>query len=171
MKRIIGLLLGMSLAVALLGVGLNAALTTTGSVGQTITVNGVAISVTSSTPGAVINPDGTITCPTVAINATTQPSGTDAIGCSFTIASASGLVPSNVNVTFVSSAAAPKFTEVLTGDGVGGSAPRALPTSPVSFSNLSTLPGTINSNVSWAGLDGSDFGQSVTVTFAITATP
>jgi hypothetical protein len=178
MRRIIGLLLGMSLAVALLGVGLNAALTTP-NVTQQITVNGVGIAVVSSTPGIVISGDGTIVCPVVAINVTTTPSGTDSVGCSFTV-STTGIAPSSLSVAMQSDVSVP-FTKYGMNIALNGGAP-SLYTISTNYSNVatvSTLPLVVQTNAVWGASAGngsgiplgdSDLGKVMNITYHISAT-
>lgn len=176
-RKIIGLMLGVSLAVGLLGVGLNAALTMTGGVSEVIQINGMGITVSSTTPGATVDPvTGAVTCPILNINQSASPSGYDTVGCQMTVKAAGSISPSSVDITYSSSIdGGDKYSETFT----PGGADSTLLVAPIHILH-SSLPASLDSHISWGSqahagagtpLTSADVGTSFTVSFAISATP
>jgi hypothetical protein len=136
----------------------------------------MAIQVSSTTPGVTIGSDGTVTCPTLHIS---SDSGTDAVGCSFTIASIGTTAPAMVTATMTAdSEGGNKFS--VYSDRVGYSFPLTVAPQLVGSNSGAHLPWTENTAVSWgsAALDRSgtalgmgDVGTSITLSYAIVATP
>jgi hypothetical protein len=132
------------------------------------------MTLSSTTPGVVINPDGTVTCPAIAVGA---PSGTDAVGCDFSIHTSA--MPATVTVTMYSSAAGgDKFSMAYTSFGIGSGVRRLLTTAQSLPSAPFANPLHIMTTVSWGAdsqgavpLDGTDWGRSIVLTYAVTATP
>jgi hypothetical protein len=86
-RKLIGIGLTLGLALGTFGLGIVAAqFMTTSSATQTILVNGVSLTITAQSPGAVVNGDGSVTCAAQIIN---DASGTLA-PCAFTVAQAAG---------------------------------------------------------------------------------
>jgi len=178
MRKIIGLLLTLSLAVGLLGAGLNAAFNLTGSATQTISLGGATgITVSTTTPGATLS-GNVVSCPPLTINVMRSPSGQDTVGCNFTV-SADGAAPSSVTIKFVSDAGFDplKVTEKATGYSSLGLSPN-----PAVVTTTSTLPLLIDSHISWGTFasdgtgtplipDDGDGSNVFHTSFTIVATP
>jgi hypothetical protein len=174
--RLIGILAMAALAVGMLGMGLNAQFNTTGSIKQTVTVGGFSLVVTTTTAGATVNADGSISCP--ALQTTTD---TGVIqGCNFTIASATSDLPSSVTISETSTGAAASLfaleatttaswpindgvVATVTGDAIAGSGETFTFSAEWGADVWGTHPGL-------TPLTAADLGKTATFEFDISAT-
>ncbi len=144
------------LGFGLMGTGVHAAFTDSGSAQANISVGTMGIVVSSSTPGAVVVNGGngvhtvTLTAPAL------QSSAAGSLPIQFSIALASGSMPVYVTVTKGAAPASP-FSDML-----AANVPSTLVTS--------STPLSVNGGIQWTVLGNANEGQVASVTYTIQAT-
>lgn len=150
-RRFATLLATAGLSLTLIGAGLNATFTDSGSVGQQVTVGTFGIDLSSTTPGAVVSPDGTsitFTAPTILSSAASS------APLSFTVTS-TGSIPAVIQIS--QSALAAPWSSLL-----------VEPVADVTLSGVGQSH-TYNAGLAWSELFPEHLGTMVSITYTIDA--
>jgi hypothetical protein len=163
----------LGLAVVIMGAGVAASANPDGAAPHVFTDSGMTLQLTSTTPGVTFS-GSTLVCPPMLI---TTSSGANLAACEFTISSTGAVAPSSLAVNMTASGITP--AQVAAHKFAISPQPGPLAYLGTTSQTLYTftgaqLPATVNPGVVWGanagtGLDNSDMGSTIVVTYTVVA--